>query len=275
MSLMGTLAKVAVGVAVAKGAKSLMGGGATRGRSNSNGLFGGQHSPQSGGNPMDMIGGLLSGGQNGRSGQGGLGGILEQLTGAGGAQQQSGGLNGLLGGLAGQMGGGASAGAGGLGGLLGGLAGMAGASNSPSNNQGFGGLLNQAIANKGEPEVAPSADQEMVAGLMLVAMVQAAKSDGEIDKDEIANFTKDMGEIDAKEMEFLQAAMKSPVDIAGLVQQTPRGLEAQVYTVSVLGITLDSQAEAQYLHQLATAYKLSQDQVNNIHDQLGVPRLYN
>ena len=273
---MGTLAKVAVGVAVAKGAKAMMGGNSTRGRANSNGLFGGANSPQSGSNPMDMISGLLGGGSNGASGQGGLGGILESLTGGQSGGQQSGGLNGLLGGLSGQMGGGTAAGAGGLGGLLGGLAAMAGGQQQQavSNNQGFGGMLNQAIANKGQLDVQPTADQEAVAGLMLVAMVQAAKADGEIDQQEVEKFTKDMGGIDEQEMKFLQAAMQSPVDIAGLVQQTPRGLEAQVYTMSVLGITLDDQAEAKYLHDLATAYGISQEQVNQIHDHLGVTRIY-
>lgn len=278
MSLLGTLAKVAVGVAVAKGAKALLSGNSTRGQTNSNGLFGGANSPQSGGSPMDMISGLLSGGQNGARGQGGLGGILESLGGSGGNNSrndsQGGGLTSLLGGLAGQMGGGAAAGAGGLGGLLAGLAG-GGSQSSASNNQGFGAMLNQAIGNQGEPADAPSADQEAVAGLMLVAMVQAAKADGDVDKQEIANLTKDMGEIDQKDMDFLQAAMKSEIDVQGLVDQTPKGLEAQVYTVSVLAITLDSQAEAKYLDELARAYGIDQDQVNQIHDHLGVQRLYN
>lgn len=69
--------------------------------------------------------------------------------------------------------------------------------------------------------------------------------------------------------------MQAPVDIDGLVANTPGGLGQQVYAMSVMGIDLDTQAEAQYLHKLATAYGLAAAQVNEIHAQLGVPSLYN
>ncbi len=272
MSMMGTLAKVAAGIAVAKVAGGMMKGN-SRGTSQGNGLFGGQYSnSQNSSNPMDMIGSLL-GGQSGSQAAGGLGGILESLSGASGSARSGGGLNGMLGGFAQQMQGGASS-SGGLGGLLSGLAGAAAATGSQSNQQDFGSIFNQALSNKGQVETQPSADQEAVAGLMLVAMIQAAKSDGKVDKSEVEKFTKNLGEIDEQEMAFIQQAMEAPVDVDSLVRQTPNGLQAQVYTMSVLGIELDNQAEAEYLHTLASAYGLSKDQVNSIHDQLGVQRLY-
>jgi len=44
--------------------------------------------------------------------------------------------------------------------------------------------------------------------------------------------------------------------------------------MSVMGIDLDNQKEAQYLHELATAMGMGQQDVNHIHNQLGVPALY-
>ncbi len=51
-------------------------------------------------------------------------------------------------------------------------------------------------------------------------------------------------------------------------------MEQQVYAMSVMGIKLDDQNEAQYLHQLASAMGLEQRTVNAIHDKLGAPKIY-
>ncbi len=275
MSLMGTLAKVAIGVAVAKGVGGMLKGGAgaqarpPSGGAGNGGLFGGTHSPggqsRSGLEDMmgDLLGGKTGGGSAGQSG--GLGGILEQL---GGGAQSGGGLGGLLGGLTKGTSGG---GAGGLGDLLGGL--VAGA---PSQGGGgsFGDLLNQSMQKRGEPEVQPSQEQEVMAGLMLSAMIQAAKSDGVIDEGERKKLLDNLGDVSAQERAFVQQEMDRPIDIQHLVSHVPSGMEQQVYLMSVMGINLDSQKEAQYLHDLASALKIGKSEVNAIHDHLGVTKLY-
>lgn len=297
MSMMKTLAKVAIGVAVAKGAKKMLQGGAggtQQAGGGLGGLLGGltgqQPQAQQSGGIEDLLRGALGGGQQtgGMGGQaGGLGGLLEGLTGAqGGAQgglndilgqltQQGGGAGGL-GGLLGQLTGGQAGGqTGGLGGLLGGLMGAAGGAAAGGAAQGgFGDLLNSAIRNQGEPEVAPSAEQEVAAGLMLRAMIQAAKSDGKIDAAEEQKLLGRLGDVSPEEQAFVQAELQKPVDVNALVAETPKGLEGQVYAMSVMGIDLDSQAEAQYLHQLAQGLGLDGNAVNDIHAQLGVPALY-
>ena len=286
MSMMKTLAKVAIGVALAKGASSMMKKGAsTRGTPGDGGLFGSAHSPerqrqaQSGGGLEDMLGSILGGG--GGSAQrggaaGGLGGLLEQLGGGssarGGASGSTGGgLNDLLGGLAGaaQKGGGSGSG---LGGLLGGLLG-AGAAQGRSQG-GFGDLLNQAIARQDEPEVQPSQDQEAAAALMLRAMIQAMKSDGEIDRAEQARLLDRLGDVSPEERAFVHEEMQRRIDVQDLANDTPRGLEQQVYAMSLMGIDLDNQNEAQYLHQLATAMNIAPEMANHIHDQMGAQRIY-
>lgn len=282
MSLMKTLAKVAIGVAVAKGAKAMMERGAAGGTSSAGqgggdlgGLLGGlvknaggarphggAHSP--GGGLEDMLGGLLGGkGQSGRQ-AGGLGGLLEQL---GGAQGGGGGLGGLLGGLAG------AAGGGGLGGLL------AGTDETlqrrpERNDSSFGEVLNSQFDETPEPVIEPSRDQEAAAGLMLAAMIQAAKSDGTFDEAEKEKLLGRLGDVDQAEAAFVQRQLQAPVDVDALVDQTPRGMGPQVYAMSVLGIDLDTQDEAQYLHKLAQGLGLEPKQVNDIHAQMGVPSLY-
>ena len=224
MSLMKTLAKVAIGVAVAKGASAMM-----------------------------------KGGQGGTSqAGGGLGGLLGGLTGGAGA-------GGMLGGLAS---------AAGAGGLLGSLTSAMG--NAPAqNDQSFGAVLNSQFDQTPEPAIQPSQDQEAAAALMLAAMIQAAKSDGTFDEAEKEKLLGQLGDVDAEEAAFVQAQLQSPVDINNLVANTPDGMGQQLYAMSVMGIDLDTQDEAQYLHKLSTAYGMQPAQVNETHAQLGVPSLYN
>ncbi len=276
MSLMGTLAKVAIGVAVAKGVGGMMkgAGGQARPRTGSagnGGLFGGEHSPSAGQSRSgleDMMGDILGGGSRSTQGggaSGGLGGILEQLGGAQGGA--GGGLGDLLGGLAKSAQGG---GAGGLGGLLGGL--VAGA--AQKDNGSFGDLLNQSMQRRGEPEVQPSQSQEAMAGVMLSAMIQAAKADGVVDEAERQKLLDNLGDVSPEEKAFVQNELNRPSDVAHLASLVPSGMEQQVYLMSVMAINLDNQKEAQYLHDLATALKIGKEQVNAVHDHLGVPKLY-
>jgi uncharacterized membrane protein YebE (DUF533 family) len=268
---MKTLAKVAIGVAVAKGASSMMNKGDKPSTASSGGGLGGLLGGLSGpgtsgaGGLQDMLGGLM-GGAGSTGGAGGLGGLLESLGGSGGS---SGGLQGMLGGLAA---------AGGTGGLMGALSGaMGGAAKPPTSqsNASFGQVLNSAFDANPEPAIEPSADQEAAAGLMLRAMIQAAKSDGNFDDAERDKLIGQLGDdVDSQEAAFVQAELKAPVDVEGLVGQVPRGMEPQVYAMSVIAINLDSQAEAQYLHKLAQGLGLSAETINDVHAQLGVPSLY-
>lgn len=306
MSLMGTLAKVAIGIAVVKGVGAVIqkaGEGGTRGTAAGGGTFGGPHSPTGGlgdmmgealGRRTTAGGGTTSGGAAGGTG-GGIGDFLEELgsyrSGPDGAAQAptrapggtsagtptGGGLDHLLGQIAGAQGGGGLGDL--LGGLLGGLAGGASGGSSggaagSTRGGSFGEILNQSLGNRGEPDLTPSPDQNAAAGLMLRAMIQAAKSDGRIDAAEQRKLLGNLGDVSAEERRFVEAEMQAPVDVAGLARQVPRGLEPQVYTMSVMAIDLDNRNEAQYLHQFASALGLDAARVNQIHARLGVPQLY-
>lgn len=267
MSLMGTLAKVAVGVMVAKGVgKMVQRGSAGAGRrelptsSGNGGLFDREPTKRSTTTPPprggtggieDLLGGILGGG-----GAGGLGDLLGNVV---SGQSKSGtGSGGGLGGLLEQLGGQKRP-------LPGGNSGK---------NDSFGDLLNSSFDRFGEPETPPTPKQDEVAGLLLRAMIQAAKADGKIDAGEKKKLIENLGDVDGAEMDYVNAQLAAPVDVNALARDVPSGLEAQVYMMSVMAIDLDERSEAQYLHSLAQALNISQAQSNQIHDQLGVPTIY-
>ncbi len=261
MSLMNTVTKMAIAFAMAKGMDAMQknGGignvleGLTAGKSGGTQQAGGM------GGLGDMLGQL---GGGGGAASGGLGGMLGQLTGGGSG---GGGLGGMLGQLTGGGGGAAAAGGGlgGLGTLLGGLA-------SARGGEAGNGL--EALLGQDNPADEP--DEEDVAKLMLRAMTQAARADGDLDAGEKSKLMDALSESDPGTMEVLQDILSAPVSAEQLASDTPKGLETQVYTMSVNSITPDNQAEAQYLHDLASGLGIQPQTANAIHDSLGAPRLY-
>lgn len=266
MGLMRTLVNVAVGVAIAKGVQAMSG----RSRS-------GSARSSSGGGLGGMLDNVLGRGaeqaptrQAGRGtpfGRGtdrdGLEGMLDGvLRGGSGARSTArnprktapkGGLDDLI------IGGSRGASGGGFGDLLGGLAGGAiGAATGP-----------RTLAEPRERE------ETLEAGILLRCMVQAAKCDGDLDADEKAKLMEAMGDATQAEIEFVNAELSAEVDVDDLVRQIPNGMEEKAYLMSLMAINLDQQNEAEYLHRLATALELSEDDVNRLHDQLEAPRIYN
>lgn len=286
MSLGKTLLKVAIGVAIVKGVTALTkGGGAaaepaggttTAGR-------GTRYDGQTKGGLEDILGQVLGGSSrtttgrsSGTGDQGGLGDLLDQIS---GQKRQSPR---------------ATAPKGGLDDLLGELTGRgrtteqnrpqqprrseAGGSFGGGSGGGVGDLLDQVMSDRkpGGPITLPEPEreQELSAALMLRAVIQAVKCDGDLDDDERERLMKAMGDADQREVQAVQAELNRPVDVQGLARSVPAGLEPQVYLVSLMAINLDQKAEAEYLHKLAGELDLAPDQVNAIHDRAGAPRLY-
>ena len=265
MSLVGTLAKVAIGVAVAKGMKSMTGGGSKSSGGGIGDLLGGMMGggstqSQSGGGLGGMLGDALKGGS---SSGGGIGDLLGGALGGGSTQSSSGGIGDLMGGL---LGGGANSGTG-MGDILGKLGGAGAAG-------GLGGLRTDALGNGGQLTQTATQEDEDAAGLMIRAMMQAAKADGNIDQEERDKLLSNVGDLSQEETAFINAEMARDIDVAGLARDVPKGMEDQVYMMSVMGINLDTQNEASYLNDLAQNLNLGQSQVNQIHEMLGVQPLY-
>lgn len=139
------------------------------------------------------------------------------------------------------------------------------------NSGGLGGLLSSALAG-GKVEATP--DQEKQAEVLLKAMISAAKADGQIDADEQKKITEHIGEVTAEEIEFVKSEMSSPLDVEGVINSVPRGMEQQVYLMSLMAINLDHEKEAHYLDKLAKGLNISQQAANEIHQKVGAPKLY-
>ncbi|WP_304466275.1 DUF533 domain-containing protein [Tropicimonas sp. IMCC34043] len=293
MSLVKTLAKVAVGVVVANSVKGMVSGGsrsgsARAGQASAGGglqdmlgqMMGGGGGTQ-GGSLQDMLGQMMGGGAGARGG-GGLQDMLGQMMGGGAGGPQGGGLQDMLGQI---LGGGAAAGGargGGMGGMLDELsrmsrpvgAGTGAVAGAAAGAGGLGELLNQSLQRYGEPDRTPTRAEEEQAGLLLRAMIQAAKADGRIDEGEKRYLLDQLGDASPEEMAFVEAEMKRPIDAAALARDVPRGAEQQVYMVSAMAIVLDDQSEARYLNDLAKALRLDPPAVNAIHDRLGIAHIY-
>jgi len=156
-------------------------------------------------------------------------------------------------------------GAGGLGDLLGAVLG----------GGAVGGALGAGRAQTGWMDPAPADDRdEAEAAILLKAMIQAAKADGKLDADEKERLMEAVGTATRAEIDFINHELQRPVDLDDLLADVPRGMEEKVYTVSVLAITLDERAEAEYLHQLAQALGLDPAEVNEIHTALQAPLIY-
>jgi uncharacterized membrane protein YebE (DUF533 family) len=197
----------------------------------------------------NMLGQLLKGATGGGGGGGGLGALGGLLGGAGGGQQSGAGLLGALAKAA--MGGGQ--GGGGAAGLLGSLLG--------------GG--SEPAAQPAAQAVQPQQGQDQ-AELLIRAMCNAAKADGQVDEQEQQNIIGKLGEVEQSEIDFLRKELSSPLDVQGFVNSVPRELAADVYALSLMTVKVDTRAEAGYLQQLAQGLQIDQQTLGQIHQQLGV-----
>ncbi|MDD9739029.1 MULTISPECIES: tellurite resistance TerB family protein [Marinovum] len=279
MGLMGTLAKVALGYAAARGVDHLSRnqglGGMLGGAQVPSGAAKARQNPTTealGQMPgMEQMRGMMaqmreSGAQSMTQAQD----MFAKMVGAGGGAGMN--LQEMMGNM---MGGGQSAdakgsgllsGAGGAG--LAGLLSMAGGA-AAAQGKGVGAMLDQVSDTPGAPEA------EAAAGLMLRAMIQAAKSDGGIDAAEKKKILETVGEdADAESLAFVKKQLSAEVDPEALARDTPDAQKMQVYSMSLMPIRVDTEAEAQYLDTLASELGLDQQTVNMLHLQMGVQPLY-
>jgi uncharacterized membrane protein YebE (DUF533 family) len=249
MSLVRTLAKVAVGVAAARAVKGMVGGGRT-----------GPARASTGGGLEDLLGQVL--GQSGMRGSAPGGGTLEDMLGK------------VLGGRAGPAAGPRDGSLGAQLDKLSRLSRPGGSAPVSPSNQSFGEKLDQSLDRFGEPDEPPSEREEELAGVMLRAMIQAAKADGRIDDAEKRKLHDRLGDVSEEDLAFVNAELARDLDPKDLAASVPKGAEGQVYMLSAMAMELDDNSEARYLHALAGHLRIDSRTVNEIHDRLGIPRLY-
>jgi uncharacterized membrane protein YebE (DUF533 family) len=243
-----------------------------------------------GGGLNDVLGGLagMLGGSPGGGGKG-LGGALSGMLGGGG-----GGLGGMLGSVLGDagraVGGNQNLALGGLGALAGALLGGGGKSMRGALGGGVMALLGamafQALKGAGtrEPAVplglrAPQTDAEAEelernAEIVLRAMINAAKADGQIDPQEIRRIVGKLEEMgaDREAQGFVLAEMQKPLETQALISAAAGSpeLATQIYGASLLAIEVDTPAEKEYLATLASGLRLSPEVVERVQQIVGL-----
>ena len=241
------------------------------------GLLGGKSQQQNGGGLGDLLGSVLGGqervpaqAQGGQS-TGGLGGMLGSLLGGNSTKAQSnatsgGGLSDLLGGvLGGNLSAGSQSGGNDLGGLV-----------SSALNQ-FGSSQQSQQSTTSFEERNPGIsynDANEQATIIIRAMINAAKSDGNLDQAEQNKIIGQLGDVTQEEIDFVNNEIARPLDINAFIQSIPANMAKQVYAMSLTAIDLDTNQEAQYLHQLAQGLNIDSVTCNQIHQQLGAAVLY-
>lgn len=258
--LLGTLAKAGMSQSANKRMRGSMGGG--------------------NGSLIDVLGGMLGGAQGqGSQGGGVLGQVLEQLAKAqaparSGARQ-GGGLGNVLEQLGRNVGNNRTLATGGLGSLAGAIFG--GGSKSMRGAVGggllalLGTLAMQALQNAGKKPQVPMGlvepqneaevqEVENQARIIVEAMINAAKADGQISQDEVQRIAGRLQESEADEetLQFVLAEMRKPMQTQALIDAVAgrQELAAEVYAASLLAIEVDTPQERQYLDQLGLALGL-------------------
>jgi uncharacterized membrane protein YebE (DUF533 family) len=238
------------------------------------------------GNPIgDLLRNFQGGGQSP-----GFGGLAEGAQGMfgqagdavrGGNPLAIGGLAALAGAV---LGGGGGAMKGALGGgalaLLGSIAMSAlknyqGGAAQPGAAQGAEAIAKDAPLGLREPQTPDEeAELDRTASLILLAMINAAKADGQIDGGEVQRIAGRLEEAgaDQEAREFVMAELRKPLDLEGLTREA-HGPEvaAEVYAASLLAIEVDTAAERDYLRRLAARLGLDAAAVQRIHQMMDVP----
>ena len=228
----------------------------------------------------DLLGSLMGSGSPAasRSSSGGMGDLLGSLMGAGqnvtkkvgGDNLAAAGIGALLGALTGQS---KSTTANSLGGGLMGLLGMmaykALTKKSPAAPQAQAKAQAQAQTYRQPTPQQQASDAEII----LLAMIDAAKSDGQVDVDEfnkIINNVKASG-IGQDGVNYVIQKLQGPMETAKIVQACKGRpeLAAQVYSASLMAIDVDTQAEKKYLDTLARAMGLSSDVTTDLQEMTG------
>lgn len=114
-------------------------------------------------------------------------------------------------------------------------------------------------------------DQALV---LVRAMVNAAKSDGQISQAEQQSILEQVGDTSRETIQFLREEFAKPLDVREFAWSVPIGMEQQVYTMSLIAIDLDTSREAKYLQELAHGLRIPGDVQEQIHQRLGAPSVY-
>ena len=104
--------------------------------------------------------------------------------------------------------------------------------------------------------------------ILLKAMVNAVKADGQIDVEERQKIIEFMGDMSKVEKMFVEQELQKELHIEEFLREIPKGMEKQVYYMSLFAIDLDNEAEREYLELLSHRLNLPYHVVDSIHESL-------
>ena len=123
----------------------------------------------------------------------------------------------------------------------------------------------------GEPSSKESGERALI---LIRAMVNAAKADGQIDEEEQKKILSRLSDRSQETIDFLRQEFARPVKVGEFARSVPLGMEQQVYMLSLITMDLDTAGEAKYLTELSEALRISPEVRNQIHDRVGAPSIY-
>ena len=149
----------------------------------------------------------------------------------------------------------------GLGGLMSAITGAA------ATGVGGAGAMIDALTGTG----AATAATEANARLMIRAMIQAAKADGEIDPEERAKIMDHLKGASPEELAYVQEQFDAPLDPLALAAETSAETRAQLYAVAAMTMRADTEAERTFLSTLARGLGLDARTIADLHKTVGMP----
>ncbi len=107
---------------------------------------------------------------------------------------------------------------------------------------------------------------------LIRSMIAAANADAVIDADERAGILERAMEagLDAKTQQFLMGELRAPASLDQIAAATRPELRLETYAAALIAISVDSDAERDYLQRLAAALGLGEADVQLVRQQLGV-----
>ena len=155
--------------------------------------------------------------------------------------------------------------------LGGGMMGLLGMMAYKALKNSMGGTAGIASSGATVPQtyIQPTPQQQNTdAEIIITAMIDAAKADGQVDAEEVQKITSSLQSngLGQEGMNYVIQKLQGPMETAKIlaaVNGRPE-LAAQVYSASLMAINVDTDAERNYLAKLGKAMGLSNEVMQNI-----------
>ncbi len=119
------------------------------------------------------------------------------------------------------------------------------------------------------PAPAPAANREEEAVYLIRAMINAARADGEMDREEEQKILQHLGQPTQQVVAFIREEFGKPLDVREFAWSIPLGLEEKVYALSLAVMEVDSQKESGYLNELSHGLRLAPEVCRQIQQRYG------